>query len=104
VLVKEVFPGPPNYRSIENGDTKEEALIIKVETHFCVKSGPDHVLNNEEEENQSKLQLVILDESLWPKIHILIGKKVKVTGTLFHAITGHHKTPVLMILKKIESL
>ena len=104
VLIKEIFPGPPNYRSIENGDIKEEALIIKVETHFCVKSSPDDDVNNDDEVNQSKLQLIIHDASLWPKIHIFVGRKVKVTGTLFHAISGHHRTPVLMTLKEIEGL
>jgi hypothetical protein len=33
-----------------------------------------------------------------------IGKKLKLSGTLFESVTGHHRTHVLLEIKKVEAV
>jgi len=96
------YPGPPNFEDVNKGDAKEGALIVDVDSLFCVKGNPEDELNKEDLNNQRELQLVILKDALWPIINRNKGKKITVTGMLFQAMTGHHRTEVLMTLEKVS--
>lgn len=92
-------PGPPNYESVENGDAAETGYYLKLPQSIDVvtpnvKSGTDEC--DEPEKNIHVVQLVIRHDSDWPKIRK--GNHVTLTGTLFHAISGHHHTRVLMFV------
>ena len=47
------------------------------------------------------IQLVDSDFNKMP-LKDKVGKKLKVTGMLFEGETGHHRTPVLLNLQKVE--
>jgi hypothetical protein len=91
------FHGPPNYESIKEGDEKEGAFILELDKPFDIE--PTHNAqeppNTDWEKNVRRIQLIVVGRSDKP-LEKRIGKRVSVKGKLFHAITGHHHTPVLM--------
>jgi len=93
-LHSRVFPGPPNYESIRQGDRKETALLLTLVKEICT-TGSDPLGIDVPEANLRDIQLVITNDAHWKVVHRLMGKRVIVTGTLFHAHTGHHITKVL---------
>jgi hypothetical protein len=101
IIRQDTFPGPPNYESIKNGDKMEVYWILDLVSPVFVNGTPGDDINKAES-NVTKMQLVLL-----PKQYLsyknLIRHKVIVTGTLFHGITGHHKTDVLVKVKNITA-
>jgi hypothetical protein len=102
VLRSQVFPGPPNYESIRRGDRKETAIILKLSATSCVTGNEGDDLNVSETGIRD-VQLVVTKDSDWKTVRRLIGKRAKVTGTLFHAHTGHHRTKVLIDVTDIRA-
>jgi hypothetical protein len=94
-ISRKTFPGPPNYESIRRGDEPETYWILHLARPICTTAGTD----NDAESNVTKIQLILA-----PKQYALYRKfvgaraRVRVTGKLSHAITGHHHTPVLLEL------
>ena len=103
LTVKSYF-GPPGYGESPSIDSKEEEYILILEKPINVIQRS----KKDEEEgidvtkfNNKKIQLVILgDINLDP----FINKKIKVSGSFFGAISGHHHTPVLLQVSKAELL
>jgi hypothetical protein len=104
VIKKLKFPGPPNYTSIKNGDAAEIGSYLLLDKPVDIEADPEMGKDNEKqpEKNVSLVQLVVTNQHNLDKIRE--GNKVRVTGTLFHAITGHHHTRVLINLNKIVIL
>jgi len=101
-LYSKSFPGPPNYESIRHGDRKEGALLLKLDAPACTTG------NGRVEEgsftNLREMQLVVFDnDEHWKTVHRRMGKRVVVTGTLFGAHTGHHRTKVLIEVGAIRA-
>ena len=57
---------------------------------------------NETEANVREIQLVIYRDKDFGVVKSLIGRAVSVTGTLFHAHTGHHHLDVLMDVREFH--
>ncbi len=95
------FPGRPNYEDIKAGDELETHWILNLESPISVvpKEGKDPDGLNDSEENIRKIQIVIMSEY---RFRFRNGQRYKISGSLFHAISGHHHTPVLIELKKAE--
>ena len=97
-----MFAGPPNYESIKHGDLKETAIILTLIARTCTTgSDPDRV--DVPEIGIREMQLVIKKAADWKTVRRRMGKRVKVTGTLFHAITGHHLTRVLIDVADVRA-
>lgn len=101
ILSVETFFGPPNFGENPKSDSQEKAWILSLDKPINVRgrTGPDVAYEYEgvSVEDVRKLQLVL------PKPHReLIGMKVIVKGTLFHAHTGHHHTDVLLDVQSIS--
>jgi hypothetical protein len=101
-LTSHVFPGPPNYESIKHGDRKETAIILTLAKPVCA-SGDDPNGFDVSYSALRDMQLVIRNDADWKIVHRQMGKHVTVTGTLFGASTGHHRTKVLIDVSHIES-
>lgn len=101
-LYSKVFAGPPNYESIRRGDRKETAIILKLDTLICTV-GSDPLGFDVPYSNIRDMQLVIYDDKQWKTVHQQMGKRIAVTGTLFGAHTGHHRTQVLISVGSIRS-
>jgi len=95
VVIKETFPGPPNYKSIENGDKPETYWFILLEDSICF-SPDDEFLSEEVVIN--KLQLV------QSNYNFIEGKKYIIKGITFPRHTGHHHSAVLLEVKSIQEL
>ena len=101
ILENRVFPGPPNYESVAAGDRAEEILLFELQNPVCVDGDPSSELNSEAESDLHEVQVVPTDELRETLLHF-VGKRVTVAGTLFHAHTGHHRTPVLIWPSRID--
>ncbi|HKR01422.1 MAG TPA: DUF4431 domain-containing protein [Pyrinomonadaceae bacterium] len=100
-LLKKTFPGPPNYESVRKGDRPETFRILHLDSPVCVTGNTDDV--NEPERNVTDVQLV-LDEGQYAEIQRMTGRRIHVvvSGKLFHAHTGHHRTSVLLMVSSIK--
>lgn len=98
-IMRETFPGPPNYESIEEGDMPETYWILNLKTPVCIhgKKGDEIDIPRQ---NISKIQL-ILDSGQYKKFSSLLGKDVIVTGMLTGSISGHHHTTALLTVQDI---
>lgn len=97
-LTERIFYGPPGYGEDPKHDTKEQATVLKLEGPITViPEGRD--ATNERHDNVSEVQVVNMKHL---PLAALFEKKVKVSGTLFSAITGHHHTDVLINAEEIS--
>jgi len=101
-IYEKTFPGPPNYESVEKGDTPETQWILKLDNPICVA-----VTSQEESwikwiiRDVREVTLVFLKKGIY-KEEYLMYDRVVVTGTLWEANTGHHRTPILITVKEIS--
>jgi hypothetical protein len=83
--------GPPGYGEDPATDSRERHIYIKLDEPLCA----DEDAEGEAEANVRAMEMVYFIHL--PFKHEWVGKHVSVTGTLFHGITGHHWTKVLII-------
>jgi hypothetical protein len=101
-LRSQVFPGPPNYESVKRGDRKETATILTLFAHACTTDKDSQDFNDPETDIR-EVQLLVMNDAHWKIIRRLMGKRATLTGTLFHAHTGHHLTRVLIDVTTISA-
>lgn len=81
-LIFKIFPGEPEYSSIEEGDAAVPCFLLRIEP--------------------SKEEITLcLSEALRNFYDKHIGKQVTVEGALFPAHTTHHPTRVLIDVQKM---
>ena len=98
-----VFAGPPNYESIKRGDRKETATILNLASPVCTSTTSNTADSFDVAETDIReVQLVITKPEDWKTLKRLRGKPVVVTGTLFHAHTGHHRTKILITVDELN--
>jgi hypothetical protein len=95
MLYEEVYPGPPEYMSVEEGDCSEEVVILTLKDPINVRVAKDDDFN-EPEKGVRELQVVFADSM--PSKHQMKGE-IALRGTLYHAHTAHHRRRVLMMVK-----
>lgn len=101
VLRENICPGPPEYESIENGDAPEHIYVLVLDSPIHVEDIPPKENSwNEPEDNVLEIQVAAHAKDAQHLIH----KHVAISGTLFHAHTGHHRTDVVMLDNQIEHL
>jgi len=91
-LTNRTYPGPPNYEDISRGDAPESVLILELSDPICVEADLSNELNTDAHANVRAVQIISRRRSS----DSLLGRQVKATGTLFQAISGHHRTPVVL--------
>ncbi len=100
ILKAQVFYGPPGYGESPKIDKKETAFILNLTKPITVIADPDDEDGlNSTTQNVTKIQLVSLGKLRLGEYN---NKTIKVSGTFFSAISGHHHTDVLLTLKIIE--
>ena len=92
ILERRTYPGPPNYEDIKKGDIPETGFYLLLNNPICTVGG---VEMNVPQENVSLVQLV-LDENNYDKLRPYLGKVIKLKGSLFARMTGHHHAPLLL--------
>jgi hypothetical protein len=97
VLSRRTFPEQPNYESIANGDAKASYFFLSPSKPFCVDQGNAADGSEPAEPQVIAVQLVFADGALsYQRLRPYLGKVVICGGNFFHAITGHHHSPVLL--------
>jgi hypothetical protein len=100
VLLRETYPGRPNYESIKKGDEAETIWVLRLKRYICIVTSSFNAANVSEK-NQNEIQLV-LEPAQYKRYRKLLRQKVIVTGTLFHRHTGHHHKRVLLKTLRIQ--
>lgn len=97
--------GAPGFGEDPKNDAKENIFLLVLDKPVDVQPDPDlsSDTNTESFKNVREMQMVFMniDHKLFKRI---MGKKVKVTGTLFQAETGHHHTDVLVTVDELKIL
>lgn len=93
VSIREAF-GPPGYGENPRSDRKERYFLLTLDAPVSVEGSPHDVANARSETGVTAVQMVFSDTC--PFKRKWRNKHVWVSGRLFHAITGHHRTPVLI--------
>ena len=89
-----VCPGPPEYENIEMGDAPEHVFVLTLDHPVHVRElTPKEDFLDEPEDNVTEIQVAASSS----EAQLILGKHIKISGTLFHAITAHHRTEVIMI-------
>ncbi len=99
VLRESICPGPPEYTSIETGDTPERIFVLHLDSPIHVRDVNFKKNSwNEPEDNVSTIQVAVspIDAQCF------VNRPVIIIGSLFHAITAHHRTEVIMINNRID--
>ena len=89
------FPGPPNFESVKKGDAAEVTYVLHLATPICVDANAENDFDDAEKD-VTDVQLALSSEQVAAVRGALKRGTLTVTGTLFHANTGHHHTAVLM--------
>jgi len=90
--------GPPNYGDDPAHDAKERNWYLELDEPICVRAKSDASPEMEAENDVRKLQIVYSNG--YPKGGGFINRHASITGTLFHAVNGHHHTQVLITADK----
>lgn len=97
-LVEKEFFGPPGYGENPKTDSKEHAAILLLANPIKVVAEKDDQFN-ETRDNIKEVQLINVKRIPLSKF---FQNKVKITGKLSSAITGHHHTAVLIEIDEIQ--
>lgn len=103
-LVRRAFPGPPNYESIADGDAEETYYVVALKTPRCVSAGNDTDGLESAVSRIDEIQLTVADGAAYGRLRPLLAHQVRCRGSLVHAISGHHRTPVLLEVIDCEPL
>ena len=93
--------GPPNFGEDPAHDAKEPFNKLTVERPICVDQGKDDLEPGVSEAAEFQLVLGIGQSSPQSFPSRFLGKPVTISGKLFHSITGHHHTEVLIDVTSI---
>jgi hypothetical protein len=102
-VTQKVFPGKPNFASVENGDEPENVWILDLSSPLCVnqQTAGDHTFGGHADVRD--VQLLIDTEQTHDKVRILLGRSVTVTGSLDEAASMHNHTAVLLSVLDLAS-
>jgi hypothetical protein len=93
-LGTQTFPGPPNYESIAAGDRPETVLVLRLDAPVCVDAASDGM--SDAVASVETIQLALRGPEQFASMRKLVGRRIRLTGSLFGAISAHHHTPVLL--------
>jgi len=99
VLVRETFPGPPNFESIAAGDQAQTYFLLRLPSPICVEGDPEISPGSKQVD---EIQLVFEDPGMFARYRPLLGKSVVVDGAWLSAISASHRTPMLLTHVSID--
>jgi hypothetical protein len=97
-----IYFGPPGYGEKPESDARERGLLLLLDAPVCLRQSAHPERDNDSYEgNVVLVQLAavrISPGALWKAD----GHRVSVRGSLYHALTAHHRTAVLMDVHDLE--
>jgi len=103
MLTVRAFPGRPNYEDTLRGDELEHVWILRLDSAVCVEPDSSSRPLNDPQDNVRDIQLAVVGDSLLPRVRSLVGHRITARGQLFSAETGHHHTPVFLLLRDLRA-
>lgn len=101
-VVRQTFPGPPNYESVADGDKAMTLFVLRLSKPACFEAEDKRDSLYESAYDVTDIQLSLPSEQAYATLRPLLGKPVRLAGSAFGRHTGGHFTPVL--LEKVELL
>jgi Domain of unknown function (DUF4431) len=101
-LTVRAFPGRPNYDTLRS-DQPAHVWILRLDRTVCVEPDSSSRPLNDPQDNVREIQLAVVGDSLLPRVRSLVGQRITARGQLFSAQTGHHHTPVLLLLRDLRA-
>lgn len=98
-LTLQLFPGPPNYESIQSGDAEERTFIIELPRAACLDDGGEFA---DPSHHFVTVHVSSVEEPLMAVLGASVGRQVTVTGEGFAAHTGHHHAPLVVLADHIS--
>jgi len=98
IVVRNVL-GAPGFGATPKVDRKERLAILKLESPACVDASADN-----EERSETEQREITLVPSGNADVFRHEGRRVSASGVLFHSISGHDQTLLLMEVKRTPSL
>lgn len=96
-IERQTFPGRPGYESIKKGDEIERGWYLRLTKPIDVEETKNDADPNSSTERSVRiLQLTWKSAQVEDVIRASNGKIVKLSGHLFHALSGHHHARVLL--------
>ena len=99
-LITRMYYGQPGYGEDPKNDAKEYPYILQLDRPINVKAQEGDILNSDKFDIK-EIQVVPLGEEDLKSLKKYLDKHIKIQGTLFSALTGHHHTEVLIEVKSI---
>lgn len=100
LLTQNVFPGPPNYESIEMGDRPSTAFLLDLPEPVCV-SGDDFISSDEQ---VSTIHVYSDDAKANEDLARFADQHVVVVAAeAFGSHTGHHRARLVVEVQSIRS-
>lgn len=101
IMRREIFPGPPEWESIERGDKAVTVWVLYLDSAIDVGERLSSDSLHVPEKDVTRVQLVFITQQS-QTYEGYLGQPIQVSGTLTHQVTGYHFTRILMIVEKIE--
>lgn len=104
-LSQETLPGPPNHKSVEEGDAPETHFFLNLEPPVCVTPNEGSKANKHVP-SISKIQLTFRGETgtMHEKLKPHVGAGVRCAGYFFSWHRPHHHTQVLMMTRECDPI
>jgi len=102
-LTVRALPSQPNYKDTLRGDEPEHVWILRLDRAVCVEPDSSSRPLNDPQDNVRDIQLAVVGDSLVPRVRSLVGHRITARGQLFSEETGHHHTPVLLLLRDLRA-
>ncbi|MDR3410411.1 MAG: DUF4431 domain-containing protein [Formivibrio sp.] len=99
-LVRETYPGPPNFESVKDGDEPETGYYLHLGKSICVRDKNNQELSSYDHVKNVQL---ILSAKQYKQLRPRLGKQVTLGGMLWDGNTGHYHAPVGFKVKKLIS-
>jgi hypothetical protein len=99
-IVRRTFFGPPNFGEHPESDRRVTQTLLELDRAICVVATP----GDDTTENEADQRIVTLGASGGLDLRRYAGERVAVRGTLFHAQTAWHNTPVLLTVSHITRI
>lgn len=87
--------GAPGYGEDPAHDAKDIYWYLDLAKPICVNGKDEDSPEMSSEDDVRRIQIVFYHGYPGPRKH-WVGHRATITGTLFHSITGHHHTSVLI--------
>jgi hypothetical protein len=99
-LFSRIYFGPPGYGETPAQDVREHVFLLLLDAPICVSGRPgDDSAGRHSNIIVVQMAAIHVDVELIKKV---LGQRVSARGELFPALTGHHRTSVLLDVRSIE--